>query len=42
MKKEKLKRKVYYLLPSEIQKVNKNAKIRGITGSQFIRLLINK
>lgn len=37
MKKEKLMRKVYYMLPSEIKQVKKTAKEKGISESRYIR-----
>lgn len=41
MKKEKIKRKVYYILPSEIKKVDMKAKKEKVSGSIVIRGLIS-
>ena len=40
MKTERIKRKVYYLLPSEIKKVDQEAKKKKISGSIVVRKLI--
>lgn len=42
MKQEKIKRKTYYLLPSEIQKVKVIAKKQKTSESIYVRSLINK
>lgn len=41
MKKQKLKRKVYYLYPEEIEKVKKQSKKSGMSESMIIRHLID-
>lgn len=41
IKKQKLKRKVYYLHPEEIEKIKKQAKKSGMSESMIIRHLID-